>query len=213
MPLHIAPLRSLPMAHYNRSSERSLLLAACHGAAGGARAGHQPRGDAPAAHQVGGASFCRRDSTVRDPGADDVGPGPVRRRRWIWIPLAFVQGFTVFNFTILLHEVLHHLVFATRHPVAERVLGLAYAIPERDFRDPVHALASRPSRGAGFERRRPETASSVAEGQRALVQAAVCDAGAVSDLLQGGTTRNGDVSGRSAAHDRHGNAGCPSCSI
>jgi fatty acid desaturase len=48
---------------------------------------------------------------------------------WIWIPLAIVQGFTVFNFTVLLHEVLHHLVFETRHPVAERVLALAYAIP------------------------------------------------------------------------------------
>ena len=47
----------------------------------------------------------------------------------IWIPLAIVQGFTVFNFTILLHEVLHHLVFEKRHPVAERVLGLLYATP------------------------------------------------------------------------------------
>ena len=48
---------------------------------------------------------------------------------WIWIPLAIVQGFTIFNFTILLHEVLHHLVFETRHPRAERWLALAYAIP------------------------------------------------------------------------------------
>ena len=48
---------------------------------------------------------------------------------FIWIPLAAVQGFTVFNFTILLHEVLHHLVFEKRHPVAERVLGLMYATP------------------------------------------------------------------------------------
>jgi fatty acid desaturase len=48
---------------------------------------------------------------------------------WIWIPVAFVQGFTVFNFTVLLHEVLHHLVFRTRHPRAERALGLLYAIP------------------------------------------------------------------------------------
>lgn len=48
---------------------------------------------------------------------------------WVWIPLAMVQGFTVFNFTILLHEVLHHLVFEKRHPAAERILGLAYAIP------------------------------------------------------------------------------------
>ncbi len=47
----------------------------------------------------------------------------------IWIPLAFVQGFTVFNFTILLHEVLHHLVFERRHPRLERLLGFAYAVP------------------------------------------------------------------------------------
>src|SRR4029077_17662012 len=47
----------------------------------------------------------------------------------IWIPLAVVQGFTIFNFTVLLHEVLHHLVFEKRHPAAERALALAYAIP------------------------------------------------------------------------------------
>ncbi len=47
----------------------------------------------------------------------------------IWVPLAFVQGFTIFNFTILLHEVLHHLVFERMHPSIERVLGLLYAIP------------------------------------------------------------------------------------
>src|SRR6185369_6060716 len=47
----------------------------------------------------------------------------------IWIPLAFVQGFTVFNFTVLLHEVVHHTVFARRHPVAERMLGWLYAVP------------------------------------------------------------------------------------
>lgn len=48
---------------------------------------------------------------------------------WIWIPLAVVQGFTVFNFTVLLHEVLHHLVFVERHPRAERALALLYATP------------------------------------------------------------------------------------
>lgn len=47
----------------------------------------------------------------------------------IWIPLALVQGFTVFNFTILLHEVVHHAVFGTRRPRWERALGLLYAIP------------------------------------------------------------------------------------
>ena len=47
----------------------------------------------------------------------------------IWIPLALVQGFTVFNFTILLHEVVHHAIFARPHPAAERALGFLYAIP------------------------------------------------------------------------------------
>ncbi len=47
----------------------------------------------------------------------------------IWIPLALVQGFTVFNFTVLLHEVVHHTVFAGRHPRAERLLGHLYAVP------------------------------------------------------------------------------------
>jgi fatty acid desaturase len=47
----------------------------------------------------------------------------------IWIPVAIVQGFTVFNFTVLLHEVVHHAVFERRHPRAERALGLLYAIP------------------------------------------------------------------------------------
>lgn len=47
----------------------------------------------------------------------------------VWVPLAIVQGFTVFNFTVLLHEVLHHLVFERPHPAAERALGLLYAIP------------------------------------------------------------------------------------
>jgi fatty acid desaturase len=47
----------------------------------------------------------------------------------IWVPLALVQGLTVFNFTILLHEVVHHAVFARRRPAAERRLGFLYAVP------------------------------------------------------------------------------------
>jgi fatty acid desaturase len=47
----------------------------------------------------------------------------------IWIPLAFVQGFTVFNFTVLLHEVVHHTIFDRKRLGAERVLGFLYAIP------------------------------------------------------------------------------------
>src|SRR6184192_2663788 len=47
----------------------------------------------------------------------------------IWIPLVFVQGFTVFNFTVLLHEVVHHTVFERRRPRLERALGWLYAVP------------------------------------------------------------------------------------
>ena len=47
----------------------------------------------------------------------------------IWIPVALVQGFTIFNFTILLHEVVHHNVFRRRRPRVERLLGLLYAVP------------------------------------------------------------------------------------
>jgi fatty acid desaturase len=48
---------------------------------------------------------------------------------FIWIPLALVQGFTVFNFTVLLHEVVHHTIFEHRHPRAERLLAWLYAVP------------------------------------------------------------------------------------
>jgi fatty acid desaturase len=47
----------------------------------------------------------------------------------VWLSLALVQGFTVFNFTVLLHEVVHHAVFTRRHPAAERLLGFLYAVP------------------------------------------------------------------------------------
>ena len=47
----------------------------------------------------------------------------------IWLPIAIVQGFTVFNFTVLLHEVVHHTIFERRRPGLERFLGFLYAIP------------------------------------------------------------------------------------
>ena len=47
----------------------------------------------------------------------------------IWVPIAVVQGFTIFNFTVLLHEVVHHTVFERRRPTVERMLGFLYAIP------------------------------------------------------------------------------------
>jgi fatty acid desaturase len=45
----------------------------------------------------------------------------------VWIPLAILQGFTFFNMTTLLHEVVHGSVFRTRRPFWNRLLGLAYA--------------------------------------------------------------------------------------
>lgn len=48
---------------------------------------------------------------------------------FIWIPLVLVQGFTVFNFTVLLHEVVHHTIFDRRQPRAERFLAWLYAVP------------------------------------------------------------------------------------
>ncbi len=48
---------------------------------------------------------------------------------WIWIPAALVAGWTIFNFTVLLHEVVHRAVFNGPRPGAERVLGILYAIP------------------------------------------------------------------------------------
>lgn len=48
---------------------------------------------------------------------------------WIWIPAAVVAGWTVFNFTVLLHEVVHRAVFNGPRPRAERALGILYAIP------------------------------------------------------------------------------------
>jgi fatty acid desaturase len=46
----------------------------------------------------------------------------------LWVPLAILQGFTFFNMTTLLHEVVHRSVFAGSQPRLNRALGLAYAI-------------------------------------------------------------------------------------
>ena len=51
------------------------------------------------------------------------------REPWIWIPAALAAGWTVFNFTVLLHEVVHRAVWNGPRPRADRVLALLYAIP------------------------------------------------------------------------------------
>jgi len=52
------------------------------------------------------------------------------RDEWyFWIPAAVVVGFTAFNFTVLLHEVVHKAVFEKPSARGERFLGLLYAFP------------------------------------------------------------------------------------
>src|SRR6187399_1027510 len=43
---------------------------------------------------------------------------------WLTVPLIVLQGFTFFNMTTLLHEVVHSSIFRKPNPPAERVLGL-----------------------------------------------------------------------------------------
>ena len=47
----------------------------------------------------------------------------------VWIPFAFVQGFTIFNFTVMLHEVVHETVVNRFRPWLTRLLGVAYSFP------------------------------------------------------------------------------------
>src|SRR5229473_5127997 len=50
--------------------------------------------------------------------------------RWyFWLPFAFVAGFAVFDFTVLLHEVVHRAVLPESSERAYRILGLLYAVP------------------------------------------------------------------------------------
>jgi fatty acid desaturase len=48
---------------------------------------------------------------------------------WIWLPAAVLLGFTVFGFTVLLHEVVHRAVFRRRHGPGNRILAWLYALP------------------------------------------------------------------------------------
>ena len=95
----------------------------------------------------------------------------------------------VFNFTVLLHEVVHQTVFAGAAPAADRLLGLLYAVPS--------GLSPRSSR-AGTSTTTPSWAPTEHDPkrhhlspkrQRALVQGALPHAGALPDLLPRGAAR------------------------
>jgi beta-carotene hydroxylase len=50
--------------------------------------------------------------------------------RWfLWLPFAVIAGFAVFDFTVLLHEVVHRAVLAVSTERGYRILGLLYAMP------------------------------------------------------------------------------------
>ena len=50
--------------------------------------------------------------------------------RWYaWLPFTLIAGFAVFDFTVLLHEVVHKAVLSQSSDRAYRILGLAYAMP------------------------------------------------------------------------------------
>lgn len=51
-----------------------------------------------------------------------------RELAWWWSAVGVVVlGFTIFNFTVMLHEVVHETVFARRRPALDRALGHFYA--------------------------------------------------------------------------------------
>ena len=48
---------------------------------------------------------------------------------YAWIPASIAIGFVVFDFTVLLHEVVHEVVVPDRHSRVHRILGQLYAVP------------------------------------------------------------------------------------
>jgi fatty acid desaturase len=48
---------------------------------------------------------------------------------WVWVPATVAIGFVLFDFTVLLHEVVHEVVVPERRSRWHRVLGHAYALP------------------------------------------------------------------------------------
>jgi fatty acid desaturase len=48
---------------------------------------------------------------------------------YAWLPFAVIAGFGVFNFTVLLHEVVHRTVAQRSNRFYDRILGILYAVP------------------------------------------------------------------------------------
>ena len=59
-----------------------------------------------------------------------AGAAIVHFDRWyLWLPFAVLAGFAVFDFTVLLHEVVHRAVLTEASERAYRAFGLLYAMP------------------------------------------------------------------------------------
>lgn len=96
---------------------------------------------------------------------------------WIAAPLIVLQGFTFFNMTTLLHEVVHSAVFRKTNPPAERVLGLLYAITSGISRPPSSPAGTSITTTASARTTRTPSATGCPQAQRALVQASLLHPG------------------------------------
>ncbi len=199
----IAPLPHLP--HCLITMRCGLLCGPYRGAAGRAGPRARPRGAAPAAPQVACPPFRDWRAPVPHPRPGDVGSRAFRRA--VRLDSAGARAG--------LHGVQLHGA-AARGAASQRLCQAApdrrtAARPglcdsQRDLRDPVHDVASGPPCGTRVGRSGSEAASSLAEAHRPLVQAAVRDARALSDLLPCRPPGDGALCAGGAAHDRLGAA-------
>jgi len=61
--------------------------------------------------------------------AGAAGYGSMFDPLWVWLPCSIVLGFVIFDFTVLLHEVVHNLIFAASRPRLNALMGWLYALP------------------------------------------------------------------------------------
>ena len=143
-----------------------------------------------------------RRAAVRDHRRLQLRPVAPRRARCCGSRSPILQGFTFFNMTTLLHEVVHNSVFDKRRRGLEPGARAPLRVDERHLGQPVHALAPRPPRQPRLLGGRPQAPLALAEAQRPLVQAALLHARAHPHLLPGGGERGALVPDGAAAHDR-----------
>ena len=120
----------------------------------------------------------------------------------IWVPLVVVQGFTVFNFTVLLHEVVHHTIFDRRRPALERFLGFLYAVPSGISSSQFTRWHLDHHAELGSDEDDPKRHHLSPKINARWYKLLYCTPGALPDLLPRRAPRVGDVSRAAAARDR-----------